>query len=128
MEVFWKLSRTTRAQGPDVNAWLYRTAVRRALDELRKQCRREKYERLFSLARPTSIDHPESCTEQQDRVRAVLGRIEKRSAEMLVLRNEGFRYEEIAQALGLNPSSVGTLLNRAQQAFRKEYIKRYGQP
>ena len=128
VEVFWKLSRTTRAQGSNVNAWLYRTAVRQALDELRKQCRREKYERLFTLSRPTSTDHPESGAERRDRVRTILARIERRSAEMLVLRSEGLSYEEIAQALGVNPSSVGTLLNRAQQAFRKEYIKRYGQP
>jgi hypothetical protein len=26
----------------------------------------------------------------------------------------------------VNPTSVGTLVSRAQQAFRKEYVKRYG--
>jgi len=128
VEVFWKLSRTRRAHGPEVNAWLYRTAVRHALDELRKQCRREKYERLFSLSRPTSTDHPEARAERQSRVRAILAKLEKRSAEMLVLRGEGLTYQEIAEVLGINASSVGTLLIRAQQAFRKEYIKRYGQP
>jgi RNA polymerase sigma-70 factor, ECF subfamily len=128
VEVFWKLLRTKGAQGADVTAWLYRTAVRQALDELRKQCRREKYERLFSLSRPTSTDHPELATGRQSRVRAILAKLEKRSAEILVLRSEGLSYQEIAEALGFNPSSVGTLLSRAQQAFRKEYIKHYGQP
>jgi RNA polymerase sigma-70 factor, ECF subfamily len=33
----------------------------------------------------------------------------------------------LAAALKLNPASVGTLLSRAQQAFRKEYIQRYGE-
>jgi hypothetical protein len=28
----------------------------------------------------------------------------------------------------VNPNSVGTQISRAQQAFRKEYIKRYGEP
>jgi RNA polymerase sigma-70 factor (ECF subfamily) len=32
----------------------------------------------------------------------------------------------VASVLGMNPASVGTLLSRAQHAFRKEYIKRYG--
>ena len=32
----------------------------------------------------------------------------------------------LAAALELNPASIGTLLTRAQDAFRKEYIKRYG--
>jgi RNA polymerase sigma-70 factor (ECF subfamily) len=45
----------------------------------------------------------------------------------LLLRNQGFSYEEIASALHLNPASVGTLLSRAQMAFRKEYVKRYGE-
>ena len=42
-------------------------------------------------------------------------------------RNDISRYDELASTLDLNPSSVGTLLARAQQAFRKEYIKRYGE-
>jgi len=48
-------------------------------------------------------------------------------AELLILRSDGFTYEEIAMALKLNPASVGTLLNRAEEAFRKAYVKRYGQ-
>ena len=46
---------------------------------------------------------------------------------LLVLRSDGLSYIELASALDLNPASVGTLLARAQQAFRKEDIKRYGQ-
>jgi RNA polymerase sigma-70 factor (ECF subfamily) len=34
---------------------------------------------------------------------------------------------ELAAALELNPASVGTLISRAQQAFRKEFIQRYGE-
>ena len=47
-------------------------------------------------------------------------------AELLLLRSDGLSYEEVASALELNPGSVGTLLGRAQRAFRKEYLKRYG--
>ena len=46
----------------------------------------------------------------------------------LVLRGEGLDYREIAGILQLNETSMGTLLRRAQEAFRKEYVKRYGQP
>jgi RNA polymerase sigma-70 factor (ECF subfamily) len=49
-----------------------------------------------------------------------------RQAELLLLRTHGFSYEELASALDLNFSSIGTLLSRAERAFRKEYIKRYG--
>jgi len=128
VEVFWKLLHTAGAHGPGVSGWLYRTAVRMALDELRKRCRREKYERLFSLSRATCCENLQSVADRQDRVRTTLAALDKRSAEMLVLRSEGFSYEDIAQALDINPVSVGTLLGRAQHAFRKEYIKRYGKP
>lgn len=47
-EVFWRLSQTPKVQGDKTSGWLYRTATRMALDELRKQVRREKYERLVS--------------------------------------------------------------------------------
>jgi RNA polymerase sigma-70 factor, ECF subfamily len=45
----------------------------------------------------------------------------------LLLRGQGLSYEEVASALALNPSSVGALLSRAQEAFRKEFVKRYGE-
>jgi len=49
-----------------------------------------------------------------------------RQAELLILRSNGFSYEELASMLSLNSASVGTLLSRAEQAFRKAYINRYG--
>jgi RNA polymerase sigma-70 factor (ECF subfamily) len=59
-------------------------------------------------------------------VTAVLARLKTRDAEILLLRAEGMTYEELASTLSLKPASIGTLLSRAQQAFRKEYIQRYG--
>ena len=49
-------------------------------------------------------------------------------ARFVFREKEGFSYDELASTLDLNTASVGTLLARAQQAFRKEYIKRYGKP
>jgi hypothetical protein len=45
----------------------------------------------------------------------VLGVISRRHAELLLLRSDGLSYEEVASTLDLNPSSIGTLLSRAQQ-------------
>jgi RNA polymerase sigma-70 factor (ECF subfamily) len=52
--------------------------------------------------------------------------MDRRQAELLLLRGSGLKYEELAAALNLNPAGVGTMIVRAQQAFRKEYVKRYG--
>jgi RNA polymerase sigma-70 factor, ECF subfamily len=130
VEVFLKLWRNSSAQGEHVEGWLYRVALRAGLDELRRQSRRSRYERLLSLVRPTpppsTPEQLHSATEQQERVRSILSALPKREAEFLVLRSHGFSYEEVALTLNINPSSVGTLLSRAQQSFRKEFIKRYG--
>jgi RNA polymerase sigma-70 factor (ECF subfamily) len=67
-----------------------------------------------------------AAKEEQDKVRSALAGMNPRQAEMLLLRSEGLSYGELASLLGLHTASVGTLLSRAQQAFRKEYIKRYG--
>src|SRR5262249_490923 len=124
-EVFWRLSQTPKAQGDKTSGWLYRAATRMALDEFRKQLRREKYERLLSFGR--SLRTPEELyiqNEERRRVRRVLGRLRKKDAELLVLRSNDLSYEEIARALDLNPASIGTLLRRAEDAFRKEYVRR----
>jgi len=133
VEVFLKWSRHPGAQGDHAEGWLYRTAVHEALDELRRQTHRLRYERLFALipsGRRQGSPTPEdvrAAKEDQETVRLVLSAIDRRQAQLLLLRSEGFSYGELASTLDLNPASVGTLLTRAQQAFRKEYIKRYGE-
>lgn len=127
VEIFLKWSRNRTANGSGSEAWLYRAAIRAGLDELRRRSRRTRYERLAAFVRrePTP-EEVRSGKEEQERVRDVLNRIDTRNAELLLLRAEGFSYGELASALNLNPSSIGTFLSRAQEAFRKEYIKRYG--
>jgi RNA polymerase sigma-70 factor (ECF subfamily) len=126
VEVFVKWSRTPNARGESAEGWLYRTAVRLARNELRRRTRRTRYESLYDLIRRTPT--PEellAARQEQQKVDVVLSAIGRRHAELLLLRNHGLTYDELASTLKLNPVSVGTLLSRAQQAFRKEYIKRY---
>jgi RNA polymerase sigma-70 factor (ECF subfamily) len=128
VEVFLKLWRSPRAQGENAEGWLYRLAVRKGLDDLRRRTRRTRYERLLEFAR--AVPTPEDVragAEEQENVRLVLAVIAPRHAELLLLRSHGLSYNELAAALDLNPASIGTLLGRAQQAFRKEYVNRYGE-
>jgi RNA polymerase sigma-70 factor (ECF subfamily) len=128
VEVFLKFWRCPEAHGDRAEGWLYRTAVRKGLDELRSEARRTRYEKLFGFGSP--VRNPEqlhAASEEQDRVRNILASIGRRHAELLLLRSNDFSYEELASALHLNPASVGKLLSRAQDAFRKEYVNRYGQ-
>ena len=132
VEVFLKWSANPKANGDQAEGWLYRTAVRTGLNELRRETRRSRYERLFGFMpsgkAPTPTPEDLRATKEQSQsVRIVLSAIQPRQAELLVLRSDGLSYDELASILELNPASVGTLLARAQQAFRKEYIKRYGE-
>ena len=128
VEVLWKFWRTRRAHGEQAGGWLYRTAVRTGLNELRRRVRGSRHESLSDA--PPGAPTPEevrAAREQQEHVRLVLAALDLRQAELLLLRSSGLSYDEVAVALDLNPASVGTLLSRAQQAFRKEFIKRYGE-
>lgn len=58
------------------------------------------------------------------RVRRALERVPERDRHLLLLRAEGYSYREIAAALQIQESSVGTLLARAKRAFRDNYEAR----
>ena len=127
VDVFWKLWRKPKAQNDRAGGWLYRTAVRQSLNELRRQLRASRREGLTAdYRKPPDPEQVRVAAEEQEHVRTVLAMIKQQQAEILLLRSSGLSYEELAAALELNPASVGTLLNRAQQAFRKEYVQRYG--
>jgi RNA polymerase sigma-70 factor (ECF subfamily) len=128
VEVFLKLSRNRKVRGENTEGWLYRVAVRMALDELRRQSRWRRYQHLLSFVRDTPTpEEIHASIEERDRVRSVLSAIPTRHAELLLLRSQDLSYGEMAVALNRNPASIGTLLKRSQQVFRKEYIKRYGE-
>jgi RNA polymerase sigma-70 factor, ECF subfamily len=128
VEVFLKWWRNPQAHGEHAEGWLYRTAVREALDELRRQTRRSRFERLFSFVResPKTPEHLYAVNAEQHRVRIVLAALSRCHAELLLLWSQGFSYQEMAVSLPVSPNYVGSLVKRAQDAFRKEYLKRYG--
>jgi RNA polymerase sigma factor (sigma-70 family) len=128
-EAFWRLYRKPPPTRTNLAGWLYRTAFRVALDQLRMERRRARYEALASMFGDART--PEQVLEQseeQRRVRQALAGLKPEQVTLILLRSEGFSYAELAAALDFNPTSVGTLLARAERAFQKEYVKRYGQP
>ena len=128
VDVFLAWRRHPAAHGDGAEGWLYRTAVRAALDAWRREQRWTRVQRL--LARVTGT--PEAPDVQHDtevtrsNVRATLARLKRRDATALLLWSEDAAYAEIAAAVGVKTSSVGTLLTRAQAAFRKDFEARYG--
>jgi RNA polymerase sigma-70 factor (ECF subfamily) len=102
-----------------IRAWLYTVALNRGFNALRSQRRGQA--RLPRLYEPASEPDPEDeavRSEERARVRTALAALPERQAKLLVLRQEGLKYGEIASILDLAPGSIGTLLVRAERAFQ----------
>ncbi len=122
-DVFVSFYRKHPAEAPYAASWLHAAAAHTALNALRSRQRRGRRETAESAGfdrEPVDPARAAEVAETRSEVRAALGRIDERSASLLALRYGGLSYEEIAAALGVKRSSVGTLLRRAEDAFRKE--------
>jgi DNA-directed RNA polymerase specialized sigma24 family protein len=56
-------------------------------------------------------------------VQSALSHIPKRQTKLLLLRQMGLSYAELAEACDVAPGSVGKMLSRAGEAFRRAYQK-----
>jgi len=126
VETFWRLWERAPRRQENLGGWLYRVAMRLGYNALRAAHRRERYELQAGHAALELNTPPEPSRlveQQQERaqVRAVLAGMKERDAQLLILRHSGFTYREIAEALGVAPGSVGTLLARAEEAFEQRY-------
>ena len=110
----------------DPSAWLISVANNIVRDEYRTTRRREKLLAGWFATEDQTQGSPASDTqvlagEREATIRRALGALRVRDQRLLVLRHEGFSYREIAEALGIAPASVGTLLVRATAALAKVY-------
>ena len=121
-EAFAALYRAGPTDEGHARNWLYRTALHRSLDALRAGRRREARE--LSVPVNPVTDNPLEAAERGEArtvVSVTLRRLRPRYASVLALRYSGFSYKEIADIMDVNVSQVGTLLLRAEAAFKKEY-------
>lgn len=132
IETFWRFhSRMDLyADGGNPGGWLYRTATRLGIDCLRAEARRGRYEQqagsLLSQA-PTASPLAEALrAETQSQVRRILASLPPGQAQLLILRSYGFSYLELSEALGVKRSSVGAMLIRAEDRFRRHYQRSFG--
>ncbi len=133
-DVFLKLYRYPLPPRPDGNlgGWLYRTATNLGIDALRAATRRQHYEQAAghsTLQRGGTANPLDEVLreERRSRVRAVLAALKPAQAQILILRSSGLSYNDVAESLGVQRGSVGTMLVRAQEEFQKRYLEMYGQ-
>jgi len=132
-EAFAKLARRSSlfATREEPAAWVYRVATNAGLDALRARARRKRSEAAAGVEQLRTTESGGALedlirTERAVRVRAILAALKPREAQLLLLRSSGQSYREIAETLGVQAGSVGTLLARAEREFERRYRARYG--
>lgn len=129
-QLFLKLYQTPPDQLPvdetKLVGWLYHVALNAGYNTLRGQKRRtawhERFDRLWPFSR--SAPDPAHLVEQQDaqaQVQRILTQMKPRDAKLLLLRHAGLSYKELASALDIPLSSVGSLLTEARRKFARKY-------
>lgn len=103
----------------DVRPWLFVVTGNLARDRSRKRTRRR---RLLEQHPPDpgQPEPPGVAVERAERIEAVrvaLQKLSERDRTILLMREEGFRYDEIAKVIGVKQTSVGALVARALRRF-----------
>jgi RNA polymerase sigma factor (sigma-70 family) len=117
-EVFLRLLQHLHAGGDRTNlrAWLFEVAANCCRDRLRR--RRRWLPWRPDLDRRTAP--PDSEARDLRLARAALRELAPRDRLLLSLRAQGLSYSEIARAAGIEPVSVGRLLARAVDRWKKK--------
>jgi RNA polymerase sigma-70 factor (ECF subfamily) len=112
-----------------LKAWLLRVTINVARNTLRGQSRATAREDEFAKrAEATGWFTTEAPEEEYERrteieeARRALGKIKEPMRSALLLKQQGLSYREIATALSLNESNVGSIIARG----RKEFVRVYG--
>jgi RNA polymerase sigma-70 factor (ECF subfamily) len=128
LDAFVRLYQRPIADTDDANVrgWLHRVATNAAFNAVRARRRRRNWFQRLAARRELVNEHQAdpldlvSTSDEAAWVRARLAELPERQRTALVLRSAGLSYAEIAEALGVNLTSVGTILARAERALRKQ--------
>ena len=120
-------ARAVEAPPHNPRPWLFAMALNLVREDGRRSVRRGRHLELIRAESPvmtTSPDQEFDRAEDTARVRRALATLNDRDREALLLKAEGFNYEEIAATLGLAKGAIGTTLARARrrlvEAYREE--------
>lgn len=121
-EAFFRLlDRKAEGTEASLRSWLFMVATNLVRDRGRT---RETRRRILSgFPQAENAPGPDKDLERVEeiaRVRRALEGLPERDRKMLLLRQEGFSYREIAEVVGVSHRSVGTILARALQRFSTE--------
>lgn len=116
-------ARAVAAPPNNPRPWLFAVALNLVREDGRRAARQG---RRLELLRAEDIpdsgpDVDLERNEQAAAVRSALATLGDRDREALLLKAEGFNYEEIASTLGLSKGAIGTTLARARRRLVEAY-------
>ena len=123
-------ARAVAAPPRNPRPWLFAVALNLVREDGRRSVRQSRRLQLLRSEVEASAPQPDEVVERSEqaaRVRAALSLISERDREALLLKAEGFNYDEIAETLGLARGAVGTTLARARRRLVEAYHDMEGQ-
>ena len=123
-------ARAVAAPPRNPRPWLFAVALNLVREDGRRSVRQGRRLQLLRSEVEASAPQPDEVVERSEqaaRVRAALSLISERDREALLLKAEGFNYDEIAETLGLARGAVGTTLARARRRLVEAYHDMEGQ-
>lgn len=124
-----------------LSTWLYRIAVTKSLDHLRKKKRKKRFAFLQSLfgvneeevRHDPEFNHPGVALENKENAKILFRAIDKlpdnQKTAFTLHKLEGLSYQEVAEVMQCSVSSVESLMHRAKGNLRKlleEYYQKRG--
>jgi RNA polymerase sigma-70 factor (ECF subfamily) len=117
-------ARAVAAPPRNPRPWLFAVALNLIREEARAAVRQDRRLVLYRAEQPDRAAAPDEELDRSEkiaRVRAALELLSERDREALLLKAEGFNYDEIAATLGLARGAIGTTLARARRRLVDAY-------
>jgi RNA polymerase sigma-70 factor (ECF subfamily) len=113
-----------------LSTWIYRIAVRKALDKIRRKKTRQRLHQLLPWWMPDEkksgddmFYHPGIMAENKEKAavlfRAIESLPEKQKLAFTLIKVQGLNYEEVCSIMQQNIKAVESLITRAKQNLQK---------
>lgn len=114
-----------------LSTWIYRIAVRKALDKIRRRKTRQRLHTLLpwwmpeeAKSKEASFQHPGIVTENKEKAavlfRAIDSLPEKQKLAFTLIKVQGMNYEEACEVMQQNIKAVESLISRAKINLQKQ--------
>jgi RNA polymerase sigma factor (sigma-70 family) len=114
-----------------LSTWIYRIAVRKALDKIRRRKTRQRLHQVLPWWMPdekkstdTSFQHPGIVAENKEKAailfKAIESLPEKQKLAFTLIKVQGMNYEEACEIMQQNIKAVESLISRAKVNLQKQ--------